>query len=117
MAVSAKEFRRIALSFPGSEERSHMDHPDFRVRNKIFATLGYPDDGWGMVKLSSREQMQFVEAEPQIFVPVQGAWGRQGATTVRLNAVGQTNLRRALTAAWRNRAPKRLAQQFGSFPD
>ena len=94
-----------------------MEHPDFRVGNKIFATLGYPDAGWGMVKLSSRDQMQFVESESKAFVPVKGAWGRQGATIVRLSAVTKTSLQRALIAAWRNRAPKRLVQQFGSTAD
>jgi len=94
-----------------------MEHPDFRVRNKIFATLGYPDDGWGMVKLSPKDQMQFVEGESKAFEPVKGAWGRQGATIVRLNAVNKGTLRRALTAAWTNRAPRRLVQQFGSTAD
>jgi predicted DNA-binding protein (MmcQ/YjbR family) len=50
--VTAKDFRQIALSLPGTEERTHMDHPDFRVAGKIFATLGYPDKSRGMVKLS-----------------------------------------------------------------
>jgi hypothetical protein len=117
MAVTANDFRRIALSFPESEERAHMEHPDFRVGNKIFATLGYPDDGWGMVKLSPKDQMQFVEGESKAFVPVKGVWGRQGATIVRLSAVSKAALQRALTAAWKNRAPKRLVQQFGSMAD
>jgi hypothetical protein len=39
-------FRRLALSLPEAAEIGHMGHPDFRVRGKIFATLGYPDDGW-----------------------------------------------------------------------
>jgi hypothetical protein len=48
--MTANDFRRLALSFPESEERSHMDHPDFRVAGKLFATLGYPERGWAMVK-------------------------------------------------------------------
>ena len=50
--MTADEFRRIALSLPEAVEIGHMGHPDFRVRKKIFATLGYPDDAWGMVKLT-----------------------------------------------------------------
>jgi predicted DNA-binding protein (MmcQ/YjbR family) len=49
--MTPKEFRKIALSFPETEEESHMGHPDFRVSGKIFATLG-PDEDWGMVKLT-----------------------------------------------------------------
>ena len=33
-----------------------MGHPDFRVKAKIFATLGYPDAGFGMVKLTPEQQ-------------------------------------------------------------
>ena len=49
--MTADEFRRLALSLPEAVESSHMDHPDFRVAGKIFATLG-PDETWGMVKLT-----------------------------------------------------------------
>ena len=105
-------FRRIALSFPEVVESAHMDHPDFRVAGKIFATLGYPDKQWGMVKLRPDDQAKLFEAEPEVFVPVKGAWGRRGATTVRLKAVKKSAMRRALQAAWLNVAPKRLAKQF-----
>src|SRR5437868_8007271 len=110
MAVSAKEFRRIALSFPGSEERSHMDHPDFRVRNKIFATLGYPDNGWGMVKVTLNQQKLLVREDPVAFVPVKGGWGKKGATSVQLRAAKKATVRKALAAAWANTAPKTLVR-------
>ncbi len=57
--MTGKDFRKIALSLPETEERSHMDHPDFRVKGKIFATLGYPDKARGMVKLSPEDQHNF----------------------------------------------------------
>jgi len=88
-----------------------MAHPDFRVRGKIFATLGYPDSGWAMVKLTPQQQMFFVLAEPKIFEPVKGGWGRRGATLVQLRAAKKRSVRKALDAAWRNTAPKRLVQQ------
>jgi hypothetical protein len=100
MAVTRQEFRRMALSFPGTEAKSHMGHPDFRVAGKIFATLGYPDTSWGMVKITPLEQRMFVEAEPKAFRPSAGAWGRRGATSVKLTAVKKTTLRRAMAAAW-----------------
>ncbi len=106
--MTAADFRRIALSFPETEERAHQDHPDLRVGGKIFATLGYPEPGWAMVKLAPEQQHNFVEAFPAAFVPVTGAWGRRGATNVRLKAVHKSVARRALAAAWRNTAPKRL---------
>jgi len=44
--MTPKDFRLLALSFPETSEKSHMDHPDFRVAGKLFATLGYPDEDW-----------------------------------------------------------------------
>ena len=107
--MTAETFRRIALSLPEAAESAHMNHPDFRVRGKVFATLGYPDKAWGMVKLTPEDQEVLVAAEPAVFVPVQGAWGRQGCTNVRLEAAAEATLQSAILKAWRNAAPKRLA--------
>ena len=101
-------FRKIALSLPETEERSHMDHPDFRVAGKIFATLGYPDKTRAMVKLSPEDQHNFSQDYPDAFVPVKGTWGRRGATSVHLKNASKETLTNAIRAAWRNTAPKRL---------
>jgi predicted DNA-binding protein (MmcQ/YjbR family) len=98
--MTAEEFRAIALSFPETEERSHMNHPDFRVRGKIFATIG-PDDTWGMAKLTPAQQQNFLRSEPS-FKPAPGKWGEGGATTITLAAADEGAVRDALTAAWRN---------------
>jgi hypothetical protein len=111
-ALTANGFRRLALALPETEERAHMNHPDFRVGGKIFATLGHPDKTQGMVKLSPEQQHYFSKDYPDVFVPVKGAWGRGGATSVHLKAVRKEILRKALKAAWRNTAPKRLAERF-----
>jgi hypothetical protein len=110
--MTANQFRRMALSLPGTEERGHMDHPDFRVGGKIFATLGYPDKSWGMVKLTPEEQRMFVPANPGVFVPATGAWGGQGSTLVRLKIADTDTVHEAMTAAWLGRAPKKVAQRF-----
>lgn len=106
--MTPKEFRRLALAFPETEERAHMDHPDFRVGGKIFATLGYPEDGFAMVKLTPIEQEMFVKAQPKVFKPCNGAWGRRGATNVSLKSARKLVIHRALLAAWRLTAPKQL---------
>jgi hypothetical protein len=110
--MTAANFRKLALALPEAEERAHMDHPDFRVGGKIFATLGYPDRTCGMVKLSPEDQHYFSKAEPEVFIPVKGSWGRRGATTVHLKAAKKGTLGKALQAAWRNTAPKRLLQKL-----
>jgi hypothetical protein len=110
--MTATEFRRIALSFPKAVESAHMDHPDFRVGGKIFATLGYPDKSWGMVKLFPDQQQSFMKAEPKVFVPAKGAWGARGSTYVQLKNAKKTSLRKVLLAAWQNAAPKIIAAKY-----
>jgi hypothetical protein len=109
-AMSLKSFRLIALSLPDVIEGSHQGHADFRVGNRIFATLGYPDDEWGMVKLTPEQQSVVVAAEPEIFRPVPGGWGKGGSTNVRLAKVDVTTLQSALTMAWKNLASKPQAK-------
>src|SRR5438309_11736438 len=109
--MTTDEFRKIALSLPETTEAAHMGHPDFRVGGTIFATLGPPGEGWAMVKLSPEQQDSFVQAEPEVFMPFNGAWGRSGATKVRLHAAKKSTVRTALVFSWRYRDPKRLVQE------
>ncbi len=111
--MNSEGFRRMALSFPETAEREHMDHPDFRVRGRIFATL-YPDDRWGVVMLTPGQQAEFVRSDPAAFTPVKGGWGRRGCTQVLLKAVRAEILRRAITTAWRNKAPEGLVGRLSS---
>src|SRR5262245_53565047 len=112
--ATTQDFRRAALRLPEATEGAHMGHPDFRVRNKVFASLGVPDAAWGMVKLTPEQQEMLMAAEPGAFKPAAGAWGRRGSTHVRLAAVDATTLRSALTMAWRNVAPKGLVAKSRS---
>jgi len=102
--VSGDDFRRMALAQEGAEEGRHMGHADFRVRGKVFATLGYPNPEWGMVALMPEQQEDFIALAPEAFRPANGAWGRQGSTLVRLAAVEVEMLENAVAAAWRKRA-------------
>ncbi len=106
--MTPNEFRELALSFPEAIESAHMRHPDFRVAGKIFATIGFPDENWAVVKLKPEEQEEFVGNNPEVFRPVKGAWGRQGSTNIYLPVARIDIVRDALTAGWRNTAPKRL---------
>jgi len=101
--VTPEDYRRIALSFPGATENSHMDHPDFRVGGRIFATLW---KGNGVLLLRPDQQALLVKTDPTTFTPVKGGWGRKGSTTVHLDVADEESVRRALSEAWRNKAPK-----------
>ena len=82
--MTAEKFRTIALAIPGAIESSHMDHPDFRIGGKIFASLGYPDDAHGMAKLTPGQQWAVLKKEPGIFAPCAGSWGKHGMTAIHL---------------------------------
>jgi hypothetical protein len=100
--VTADDFRRIALSMPGAVEQAHMGHPDFRVKKRIFATLGPAGTDRGMVKLTPAQQREFALADPAIFKAVNGAWGRQGATYVHLARADEFTVHDAIATAFRN---------------
>lgn len=106
------EFRRIALKLPGAVEGAHMGHADFRVGGKVFATLGYPSDRFGVVMLSPQDQDLIVRDHPKSFAPVKGAWGANGSTTVVLEQATKGPVAAAMEAAWRKRAPKRLVDAY-----
>jgi hypothetical protein len=106
--MPSSRFRSVALSLPGAIEGSHQGHADFRAGKRIFATLGYPDQEWGTLMLTPEQQSMLVEAEPDIFRPVPGGWGKRGSTNIRLARADQTTLQSALTLAWSNVAPKSL---------
>jgi hypothetical protein len=73
-----------------------------------------------MAKLTPEQQEILVHIKPEVFVPVKGAWGRRGATSVRLRAAPKAMVRQALVFAWSNTAPKplvrRCASQLSSLP-
>jgi len=98
--MTGDAFRRLAQALDGVEERSHMGHPDFRVGGRIFASLADEDETLAMVKLSLNDQDRFVEAMPAVFEPCAGAWGRGGATYMRLPKAGAATAKRALKCAY-----------------
>jgi len=100
--MTTNQFRHLALSFSDATENSHHAHPDFRVRGRIFATMGYPDEGWGMVRLTPEQQDEAIHAFPGAFQPAAGMWGRSGSTVVRLSAIEAADLSPILRQAYDN---------------
>jgi len=103
-AMDAEDFRRIALTFEGAEESSHMGVPDFRVGGRIFATLASQSQGYGNIKLTPDQQAAFAAEMPELFLPVAGGWGRMGMTHIRLAVATEDVLAGALHTAWKLRA-------------
>jgi hypothetical protein len=97
--VTPNGFRRIVLKLEGAVEGSHMNHPDFRVNGRIFASLhGQPQVG--MAVLTPADQQRFIADAPDAFEPEAGAWGRMGCTRVHLRHADEEAVGEALTLAW-----------------
>jgi hypothetical protein len=112
--MTANDFRRIVLGMEGAIESSHMDHPDFRVGNRIFATLTH-DEQLGMVSLPPGDvQQEFIRLHPSAFSMVNGAWGLQGATRVHLESAEEDAVGEAVTVAWRHAVTKGPSRTKGS---
>jgi len=106
--VTETEFRRIALSLPGAIEKSHVGHPDFRVKGgKIFATLGYPNERFAVLILSADQQGELTSRYPEMFEPVKGGWGKRGSTQVILAAAKRDVIESAMKLAWNNAVPNK----------
>jgi hypothetical protein len=106
--MTAKTFRRIALSLPEATEGSHFSNADFRIAGKIFATLALEHQGYGVLLLTPDQQAGMISDAPDIFSPVPGGWGEKGATRVSLKKVPADILEDALRVAWKRKAPKHL---------
>jgi hypothetical protein len=104
--MTAKDFKRIALSMEGAEEGSHMGATDFRVGGRIFATLASVKEGYGNLMITPELQAEFIAERPDLFLPIHGGWGRMGMTHIRLAVADEDSLRGALQTAWKLRAEK-----------
>jgi hypothetical protein len=104
--MTADDFRRIALSFEGAEEGSHMGAADFRVGGRIFATLAMVAQGYGNLMITPELQAAFVADRPDLFLPIHGGWGRMGSTHIRLGPADEDTLTGALHTAWKLRVEK-----------
>jgi hypothetical protein len=108
--MEAEAFRDLALALPEAAQSSHMGAVDFRVRGKIFAQPSAKPGGSAIVKLTREQQELMCAAEPGMFAPEPGHWGRLGWTRFAVDLADEVTARSALWAAWRNVAPKALSK-------
>jgi hypothetical protein len=113
MNARVELFRRLALQLPEAVESSHMNHPDFRINGRIFATLSAQERGLGVLKLTVEQQQSFIAEQPKIFSPVQGGWGRMGMTFINLREANESVIAGALSTAYKNVVKKQFAKKSG----
>ena len=73
----------------------------FAVSGKTFATAGWPQAGWAVVKLAPADQRNLVSISDGV-TPEPGERGRKGVTLLHLRDVSEANAKRVLVAAWQN---------------
>lgn len=108
--ISISTFRNIALSFPETTEDPHFEKISFRVKKKIFATYD-PVANRASIKLSEIDQHIYSSADKLNIFPVANKWGKQGWTLIELNKVSKDLFIEALTKAYCEVAPQKLAGQ------
>lgn len=106
--INSKRFRQLALSFPEATEQPHFEKISFRIGKKIFATLDEKDNR-ACIKLSEKEQGVFCSFDKTIIYPLNNKWGKQGWTLIELKKVPKELFADALTMAYCEVAPKKLA--------
>lgn len=112
--VSIDTFRKLALSFPEATEELHFEKTSFRVKKKIFAT--YDDiKRRACIKLSEIDQDVFSSSDKSIIFPVDNKWGKQGWTLIEMSKVRKELFVDALTTAYCEVAPKKLAEQVRPY--
>ncbi len=105
--MTGAQMRKLALSMPEAEEKSHFGNPDFRVRNKIFAGLS-ADETRATLKLLPEIQSVVLATDSSVFSPCAGAWGRSGWTFVDLLKAERGQVEQLVREAWTLVAPKNL---------
>jgi hypothetical protein len=109
--ITDQDVRRIALSLPGAEEKSHIGRPDFRINNRIFATLRR-SQSCAVVKLSVADQSALVAMNPETFAV--NSWSHPGWTNISMKHITRREFRNVVHAAWRNVAPRKLIASVNS---
>jgi hypothetical protein len=107
--VSLETVKKLLQQLPEIEELPHFDKTSFRVAKKIVATYDQSLNRL-CIKLSEIDQNVFSSFDPTVFYPVPNKWGKQGWTFVSLATVDEGMLKDALTQAYCEVAPKKLAK-------
>jgi predicted DNA-binding protein (MmcQ/YjbR family) len=103
--------RKLALSFPEATQEPHFEKTSFRVKKKIFATY---DDKLkrACIKLSEIDQNVFSSSNKSIIYPLDNKWGKQGWTIIEMEKVHEDLFIDALTTAYCEVAPIKLASKI-----
>lgn len=96
-----------AWSLPEATEEPHFEKRSYRVKKKIFATVGMDADFF-VVKLTPIQQSVFCSWDESACHPTPDKWGLQGWTRVYFAKVDEDFLKDIVKTSYSNVAPKKL---------
>nr|WP_294858892.1 MmcQ/YjbR family DNA-binding protein [uncultured Fluviicola sp.] len=96
-----------AMSLPEATEEPHFEKKSYRVKKKIFATVGTEADFF-VVKLTPIQQSVFCSWDESACCPTPDKWGLQGWTRVYFGKVDEDFLKDIVKTSYSNVAPKKL---------
>ena len=100
--ITEEVFSKMALSFPGAEQKPHFDRTGFRITGKrMFATY-LPENNTANIFLTPAEQKMFCKIHTDGIFPVPNKWGEKGATTFVLGNLPKELIMEALLSAYNN---------------
>lgn len=98
--------RDHALSLPEVTEEPHFNYSSFRVRGKIFVTVP-PEEKHIHLFVADQDREPALAMYPAFIEPL--TWGKKVVgVRVTLGSATPSVVRRLVTLAWSNRAPKSL---------
>jgi hypothetical protein len=107
----AETVREIALGLPGAVEKVSWGMVTFRLSKGIFASLSEDETAMGF-RFPREERAEMIAAEPGKFFVRPAHDDRYNWLRVRLDAVGDDELREIIVDAWRQLAPKKAVADF-----
>jgi hypothetical protein len=106
--------RNHALSLPEATEEPHFDYASFRVRGKIFVTVP-PDEEHIHIFLGPEPRAAALDTWPSFLEELK--WGKKVlGLRVSLDLATPAVVKRLVSQAWHDKAPKSLHSQHDLKP-
>jgi hypothetical protein len=107
--ITAERACAIFLEMPVVVAGNYHGYPDFRVNNKMFATIP-PGRFFANLKVGKEEQFMLSTRKKVFSIPEGGERG--GWIGVRLTEIDEAHFTELVWKAWRNTAPPRLSLEY-----
>lgn len=98
--MTPDEFSELAMGFgPSVQAKSILETVQYRLGGKAFATLGWPEAGWAVVKVAPSRQAWALTLSDGV-APEPGRRRKAGIVLMRLAAIDDAVAIELLAAAW-----------------